>query len=92
MSSKTFDRIFAVIDKYGARHLERATGIKADRWNNVKRGGARCTLDELDALTEAFPELELWIRTGMTNGEDGQISLEIEGIRETLKKTGTDTE
>lgn len=92
MAGKTFDRVYQVIDKFGARELERKTGIKADRWNNIKRQSARCSLDELDALAEAYSEYDEWLRTGRTNPEAGQISPELEEISDSLKKTGTDTE
>ncbi|MBE0507892.1 MAG: DNA-binding protein [Marinospirillum sp.] len=92
MSNATSDRVLWLIEKHGARGLERKTGIKEDRWNNIKRGKARCSLDELDALGRVFPELRWWLMTGETMPEQGQISPEVEGIRETLKKTGTDTE
>lgn len=91
MSQASSDRIKLLIELNGARGMERNTGIKEDRWNNIKRGRARCSTDELDAVAKAFPQFSWWILTGETKPEWGQTSPEEDEIRSNLKMTGTDT-
>lgn len=73
-----------------SKDLEEKTGIDRDRWNNIRKTTqtAKVRLEEGEALAKLHPEYALWILTGNTALEIGQISPEIERARINLLKAG----
>lgn len=53
--------------------LERETGVSAQRWRKVERGLQRPTADMIEAAAKKWPQYVLWITTGITFAEVGQI-------------------
>ncbi|TAK95908.1 MAG: hypothetical protein EPO09_07185 [Aquabacterium sp.] len=58
------------------KQLEEWTGIAADRWSAVWLKRQRPTVEMLEELCHHEPELIMWLTTGRTHRESGQISLE----------------
>lgn len=54
--------------------LEQRTGIKSDRWKNVKAGKSELRAVEIEALHNICPEYCYWLATGEELPECGQIS------------------
>ena len=71
-----------------AKDLESRTGIDRDRWNNLRRPKpvAKIRLEEAEAISSLYPEYSLWLISGITAPEAGQISPDMEEIREKLGK------
>ena len=84
------ERLLEVIEKSGlsASELEERTGIKAYTWGNLKTGKQRANEDHIEALNGLFPEYAYWMSTGKTLPNAGQISPEVEEIRQKLEKAG----
>lgn len=74
--------------KTGAAELGRLTGIPKERWNSIRSRGVRASTEELDACIELWPEYAYWLTTGRTIPEAGQISPELEQLRENLARAG----
>ncbi|MDD2807939.1 MAG: helix-turn-helix transcriptional regulator [Patescibacteria group bacterium] len=73
---------------YNRTEFEELTGVTAKTWANIELGKQKANEDHLRAITAIWPEYALWLLTDKTNEECGQISPEVEVIREKLK-TGT---
>lgn len=54
--------------------LETKTGIDRDTWRNVRYAKQKVNEDHIAAVCEAFPEYRLWVETGSTAPDSGQIS------------------
>lgn len=78
------DRIRCVLNTCGKTTEEIAaeTGIKYSRWTTVRKTGGRARAEEVEALCSVFPEYALWIASGNTLPSAGQVSPEIEEMRE----------
>ncbi|CCU72631.1 hypothetical protein [Thalassolituus oleivorans] len=61
-------------EKLKTPFLEQRTGIKADRWKNVKSGRTELRVSEVEALKYICPEYCYWLATGEELPEAGQIS------------------
>lgn len=68
--------------------LEAKTGIKKTTWANLRLQKIRANEEHIEAAIKLWPEYAYWIVTGKTMIEAGQISPEIEQIRQNLQ-TGT---
>lgn len=44
------------------------------RWQNIKRGRARLSVEEGEILTKIYPQYALWLITGKVAPEVGQTS------------------
>lgn len=77
------NRVIWVIDEFvGTSHkhkyLEKRTGIKARRWQNMCYGAQEPSLDMIGALAEYEPHFLSWMITGRALGH-GQVNPEEEG-------------
>lgn len=85
------ERLIKVIDHKGKtpKTMEELTGIDRAKWANIKRKDPiRATEEHIEAVCNLWPEYALWITTGKTIQEAGQISPDIEEVRKNLG-TGT---
>lgn len=69
------DRLFQLFTRQRTtRWFEDKTGIERYRWSNIKSGKSRLSDTEIEAVVELFPEYALWLVSGKTAPEVGQIS------------------
>tara|TARA_R110001592_G_scaffold246427_1_gene508276 strand:- start:112111 stop:112365 length:255 start_codon:yes stop_codon:yes gene_type:complete len=69
------DRVRGLLEIRGMPNkLEDKTGIDRDTWRNVRYAKQKVNEDHIVAVCEAFPEYRLWIETGLTAPDSGQIS------------------
>jgi len=90
---KIRDRILEVIEKSNKskEEIEEITGINKHTWGNLKAGRQRANEEHIEAMISIWPEYAYWLTTGKTMPECGQISPELEEIREKQNlKTGTE--
>lgn len=76
----THDRVRLFLSKIGHREVSEATGIKEERCKTIrydKRANLRTS--ELDLMAERYPEYSLWLRTGLVDPANGEISPDGEG-------------
>lgn len=64
------------------RKLENATGIADYTWQSVEIGKQIANEEHINALSKIWPEYKYWLVFGETALEIGQISPELEEIRE----------
>lgn len=64
--------------------IEAKTGLKAMDWANLRNRKVRLNEDHIEGLKVLTPEFIYWIMTGETIEECGQISPEVEKIRQKL--------
>jgi len=72
----------------GPAELARKTDKPLDRWKNIRSGRVRASTEELEDIARLWPEFSLWLTTGTTIAEAGQISPELDQVREKLQKAG----
>lgn len=78
------DRLIALFNsERTSAWFEKQTGIDRYRWGNIRSGKVRITDKEIEVVVKLFPEYALWLTTGNTALEIGQISPEMEEIRQT---------
>lgn len=75
------------LEKLKSPFLEERTGIKADRWKNVKAGKAELRATDIEALATVCPEYCYWLATGQELPEAGQISPLTKKAQQNLKPT-----
>ncbi|CAG0941152.1 hypothetical protein BROC_01301 [Candidatus Brocadiaceae bacterium] len=68
------------------RGLEEATGIRDTTWQSVEIGRQNANEEHIKAISTLWPEYKMWLVFGETYPEIGQISPEIEEIRQNLKE------
>ena len=69
------DRVRSLLEIRGMpNRLEDITGIDRDTWRNVRYAKQKVNEDHITAVCEAFPEYRLWVETGQTAPESGQVS------------------
>lgn len=68
--------------------FEQQTGVPAKTWENVENGLQKVNEDHLNAVTNRWPQYAYWLLTGKTLPDAGQISPELEEIREKLERAG----
>lgn len=68
--------------------FEKATGIKSKTWANIENGFQLANEEHINAIIKVWPEHAYWLTTGQTLPEAGQISPELEEIREKLNQAG----
>jgi hypothetical protein len=74
------DRVRGLLEIRGMPNkLEDKTGIDRDTWRNVRYAKQKVNEDHIVAVCEAFPEYRLWIETGNTAPDSGQIAPEKNG-------------
>lgn len=74
--------------------ISKITGIKYGRWTTIRKKDGRSRSEEIQAISEIWPEYALWLTTGKTSNfkeqmnhdANEEISIE-EVILETLKHT-----
>jgi len=80
--------LFNVLE-VSSRDMEKATGIDRNKWSNIRGGKQRANEEHIEAVCDVYPQFALWIVSGRTIPEAGQISPEIEKARkENSLKTG----
>ena len=68
------DRVRSLLETRGMPNkLESMTGIDRDTWRNVRYAKQKVNEDHITAVCEAFPEYRLWVETGHTAPDKGQI-------------------
>ncbi len=74
--NEELDRFKLIVDLEGfsLTWLAEETGIKRQRWADVKNGRAKMLLTEGAAVSKLFPEYAYWLTTGEEIVEVGQIS------------------
>lgn len=84
------DRVKKLIDHSGKSlpELEAETGISQYKWGNLLTGKQRVNEDHIAALNKLWPQFTYWLVTGHTIPDAGQISPELEQIREDSRKEG----
>jgi len=87
------DRIKTFLKLKGIKSddLARSTEIGSTRWNNARKSTGRFRAEEVEAICKLYPAYQMWIATGTTLPEAGQISPELENIASEYGETGTDT-
>ena len=63
-----------------------AAGLKSNQLANIEQNKQKAPAWYIEAIGKKWPTYALWLGTGMTIPEAGQISPEIEEIRQNLKK------
>ncbi|MBN3562509.1 hypothetical protein [Aliamphritea spongicola] len=72
--------------------LARKTDTKYGRWTTIRKTGGRARAEEVEILCKLYPQFQMWIATGETLPEAGQVSPELEQIVENYEETGMDTQ
>lgn len=81
----TQDRVRAFVHKTGHREVSEATGIKEERCKTIrydKRANLRTS--ELDLITEAYSQYNLWLRTDLIDPSRNEISPDYEEANRNL--------
>ncbi len=69
------DRVRSLLEARGMpNRLEDKTGIDRDTWRNIRYAKQKVNEDHITAVCEAFPEYRLWVETGNTAPDAGQVS------------------
>lgn len=80
--------LFNVLE-ISSRDMEQATGIDRNKWANIRGGKQRANEEHIEAVCDLYPHFALWLVSGRTIPEAGQISPEMEKTRkENSLKTG----
>ena len=84
------ERVRKIIDRSGLplSEIENLTGISQYKWGNLLTGKQRVNEDHITALRKVWPQYTYWLVTGDTIPEAGQISPDLEDIREKLERAG----
>ena len=78
------------IKELSRRDLEKITNIAEYTWRAVETGKQKPNEDHIKALSKIWPEYKVWLVFGEAMPEVGQISPELEEIRDQQNlKTGT---
>ena len=85
-------RLIREVETTGRAEFSQVTGISKKTIEGVEQSGRTPKGELLEAVCLQWPKYSLWLMTGQTNEEAGQISPEIEKARKAFKQTGTDTE
>ena len=68
------DRVRSLLEIRGMPNkLENKTGIDRDTWRNIRYAKQKANEDHITAVCEACPEYRLWVETGTTSPQDGQL-------------------
>ncbi|SES35801.1 hypothetical protein SAMN04487958_1195 [Vreelandella subterranea] len=94
MSSKLTEKIRQIreVETSGRAEFSQLIGIPKKTLENIELTGRAPKGEMLEAICQQWPKYTLWLMTGRTDEECGQVSPELERARRTLKKTGTDTD
>ena len=73
--------------------LEKKTEIPRTTWQNLRNKKGRVNEEQIQAITNLYPEYAYWLTTGKVIPEAGQISPEIEEerIKQNLRSPRTGT-
>ncbi|MCE3026394.1 transcriptional regulator [Salinicola sp. DM10] len=85
-------RLIRETETSGRAEFSELIGVPKKTLIGIEQTGRVPKGDLLSAICNLWPKYTLWLMTDQVNEEAGQISPEIERARQTLKKTGTDTE
>ena len=94
-TEKSFsEKLRAIRDAHGLgrKALSDETGIPIRTIEGIEQRGTIPRTDIAQKICKRWPQYSLWLMTNQVDEAAGQISPEIERARQTLKKTGTDTE
>jgi len=80
------DRAKLLIGKLVLSEIAETNSKEYIRWQNIKRGRARVSAEEVDALAKHFPNWRWWLLTGEVIPEMGQTSPEYDEANEKLEK------
>ncbi|WP_157958907.1 helix-turn-helix transcriptional regulator [Salinicola sp. RZ23] len=94
MSSRLTEKIREIreAETSGRGEFSQLIGIPKKTLENIELTGRAPKGEMLEAICRQWPKYTLWLMTDQVDEAAGQISPEIERARQTLKKTGTDTE
>ncbi|MFC7369196.1 helix-turn-helix domain-containing protein [Vreelandella zhaodongensis] len=76
----------------GRTEFAQLIGFNKKTVESIEQAGRAPKGEMLEAICKQWPKYTLWLMTGQTNDECGQVSPEIERARRELKQTGTDTD
>lgn len=74
------DRAVALIYKTGLDDLVRQSSISYSRWKNLRHKRVRLSTEEVEVLVKIYPQYALWIVSGTTAPESGQVSPELDDV------------
>ncbi len=86
------DRALLLLEQADMQKLAVPNTKEYARWSNIKRGRARMGVDEAEELAKLFPEYSLWLISGKTCPEAGQISPDLKETVSEYGRTGTATD
>ncbi|WIX31595.1 hypothetical protein QO259_12285 [Salinicola sp. JS01] len=94
MSSELARRMREIreVETTGRHEFSQLIGVAKKTVESIEQTGRAPKGEMLEAICVQWPKYALWLMTGQVDEAAGQISPEIERARQTLKKTGTDTE
>ncbi|XKE44507.1 helix-turn-helix domain-containing protein [Halomonas organivorans] len=76
----------------GRKAFSDETGIPIRTIEGIEQRGTIPRTDIAQKICKRWPQYSLWLMTDQVDETCGQISPEIEKVRQTLKQTGTDTD
>lgn len=85
------ENLIRLIDWYGSTDRKRfgefaeKTGVGRESLKQFYHGKQKLNNENLDQIIESFPEYALWLVTGTTIPESGQISPDLSGTRTSLR-------
>lgn len=92
MEKTAADRAKLLLEEIKLQDLAVVNSKEYVRWQNIKRGKARLGINDAEELAKKFPEYALWLITGNTIPEAGQISPDLKETVSEYGRTGTDTD
>jgi hypothetical protein len=92
MENTATDRAKLLLEEIKLQDLAVVNSKEYVRWQNIKRGKARLGINDAEELAKQYPEYALWLITGKTIPEAGQISPEISKTMKDYRTTGTATD
>lgn len=86
MNTSLTDRAKLLLDKLALSEVAETNSKEYIRWQNIKRGRARFSPDEIEKLAIFFPGWRWWLLTGETLPEIGQTSPDYDEAMKKLDK------
>lgn len=74
--------------KLGRAEFAEKSEIPKKTLENIEQGKQKAYAWHVQAICKKWPDYTLWLMTGLTNAESGQISPELEEVRQKLDKAG----
>lgn len=76
----------------GRHEFSQLVGTNKKTLESLEQKGRAQKGELLEAVCSIWPKYTLWLMTGQLNEVAGQVGLEIEKARKTLKQAGMDTD